>query len=168
MSTTSSFSFNAKLQVIDRAENFDGVGQSNVVYSGYDKSGTEEDVRRAYFELVIGAEGTGGVELIDLTDLSHELGNAIESVDGSGQQLLYYRFGAGSGNTGDLVIVPHSVDGYEFAGADSRVVLKPSQWVMGGLGVSAPDVSEDACFIRVSGTDDDVLEVTLIMTNNVT
>lgn len=158
----------SRLQWVEEIDAVGAVGTSNVVYSGYDRRATLRTDETspavpvssvAYFKQDL----TGGAATIDLTNLTHERGDATEIVDGTGLKVQFLRLSAPSGNSAAIEVTPGASNGYDFAGSTASIALEAGQSVLFELAESAPDISASDCEIDMAGTGTDSLEVTIIM-----
>lgn len=167
----STLEYQTKLEVIDNITAIGSVGNATVFYSGFDKRGSIEDVKRAYFTHTLATDGTESgtdpvevANLLDLTALVHEQSSSLESVDATGQKMLFFRFSCPSTNSGNVLVYPDDLGGYKFCG-DGFLELAAGQFSMGGLGSGGPVVGSNK-YLVLQGTEGDKIDCTLIFTNS--
>lgn len=158
----------SRLQVVEELAASGAVGQSQVIYSGYDRSDSIRSdatgpavpvTKRAFLEQAL----TAGAATIDLTSLTHEQGGLTETVDGTGLKLQFLRLCAPSGNDAAITITPGASNGYDFSGSSASITLESGQCVTLELAESAPDIDSSNKTLDLAGTGTDSLEVSILM-----
>ena len=158
----------SQLTVVEDIASTGPVGNSQTTYSAFNRDATIQSnavspavpvTKRAFFEFAM----TGGSGSLDLTSLSHNDGDATETVDMTGLKVQFARFTAPTGNSGAITISDGASNGYEiFGDASGQVTISPGQSILLELAESADDVGASDKTIDLSGTGTDSVEYTIL------
>lgn len=112
--------------------------------------------KHAAFEVTI-ASSVGSIDLRDLDGVNNG------AIDGNGLKVQAVIFKAKSTNSGPITIAEGASNGYELLGNGFTFALKPGQSAQFDLVEQAPDVGGSAKVLDLAGTNNDILQVQLVL-----
>lgn len=102
---------------------------------------------------------SAGAATIDLTAITHE----GRTIDGTGKKVQIFKARNKPTNANPITIQPGASNGYDLAGASSKIVLNPGDHVMLYCHDTAPDIASGDKTIDLSGTGAQELELEIVL-----
>ncbi|NBW11143.1 MAG: hypothetical protein EBR82_24245 [Caulobacteraceae bacterium] len=144
------------------SDTFVSSSDNTVTFSGLNSSGTYNAgtgvpvTKVASYEVAMSA-GAATINLRSLTGINGS------TVDGNGLKAQFVKFKNKSTNANAITITEGASNGYELLGNAFTLVLKPGQEITMNLNEQAPDISDSAKTIDISGTSSQVLQIFVAM-----